>query len=83
MQLYKNSLILRVSMTEKPFVHKSAYANMITNFIFHEDFIKIFKVMHLKGILNIGGKHRRYIILLESIKSEKKYINKKKQVAYH
>ena len=32
--LYKNSLILRVSMTERPFVHKSAYANMITNFIF-------------------------------------------------
>ena len=40
--LYKNSLILRVSMTERPFVHKSAYANMITNFIFHDDFAKIF-----------------------------------------
>ena len=26
--MYKNSLILRVSMTEKPFVHKKAYANM-------------------------------------------------------
>jgi len=44
-------------MTEKPFVHKKAYANMITNFIFHEDFIKIFKkVLYKKGVLNIGGK---------------------------
>ena len=55
--LYKNSLILRVSMTERPFVHKSAYANMITNFIFHDDFIKMFKkIMHKKGVINIGGK---------------------------
>ena len=55
-QMYKNSLILRVSMTEKPFVHKSAYANMITNFIFHEDIIPILKkVIHKRGIINIGG----------------------------
>ncbi len=55
-QMYKNSLILRVSMTEKPFVHKAAYVDMITNFIFHEDFIKIFKkIINKKGILNIGG----------------------------
>jgi len=55
-QMYKNSLILRVSMTEKPFVHKAAYANMITNFIYHEDFIKIFKkIIHKKGTFNIGG----------------------------
>jgi len=56
-QMYKNSLILRVCMTEKPFVHKSAYANMITNFIFHEDLIPIFeKIIMKKGIINIGGK---------------------------
>ena len=55
-QMYKNSLILRVSMTEKPFVHKAAYANMITNFIYHQDFIKIFKkIIHKKGIFNVGG----------------------------
>ena len=30
---------------------------MITNFIFHDDFIKIFeKIITQKGILNIGGK---------------------------
>ena len=56
-QMYKNSLILRVSMTEEPFIHKGAYANMITNFIFHQDFIKIFKkILNKKGVLNIGGK---------------------------
>ena len=32
-QLYKNSLILRVCMTEKPFIHKKAYANVKTNFL--------------------------------------------------
>ena len=55
-KMYKNSLILRISMTEKPFIHKYAYADMKTNFIFHEEFVKIFKkIIHLKGTLNIGG----------------------------
>ena len=56
-QLYNNSLILRVSMTEKPFVHKKAFANVKTNFIYHEDVVSIlFKVLNKKGILNLGGK---------------------------
>ena len=56
-QMYKNSLILRTCMTEKPFVHKSAFANVKTNFIYHDDFIKIFlKILNKKGIINIGGK---------------------------
>ena len=55
-QMYKNSLILRVNMTEKPFVHKKAYANVKSNFIFHEDLVKIFlKIINQKGIFNIGG----------------------------
>ena len=32
-RLYKNSLILRASVTEKPFVHKSAFIDFKTNFI--------------------------------------------------
>ena len=37
-------------------MHKSAYANMITNFIFHEDIIPILKkIIHKRGIINIGG----------------------------
>ena len=56
-QMYKNSLILRACMTEKPFLHKNAYANVRSNFIFHSDFIKIFiKLINKKGIFNIGGK---------------------------
>ena len=56
-QLYKNSLILRVCMTEKPFVHKKAFANVKTSFLYHKDVAEIlFKVLKKKGVLNIGGK---------------------------
>jgi len=55
-QMYKNSLILRVSMTEKPFIHKKAFGNVKLNFIFHDDLAKIFfKVIDKKGIINLGG----------------------------
>ena len=55
-QLYKNSLILRVCMTEKPFVHKTAFTNVKTSFMYHEDVAKIlFKILHKKGIINVGG----------------------------
>ena len=56
-QLYKNSLILRISMTEKPFIHKKAFANVKSSFIYHEDVIEyLFKVINKKGVLNVGGK---------------------------
>ena len=56
-QLYKNSLILRVCMTQKPFVHNKAFANVKTSFIFHEDVVKIlFKLLNKKGVINLGGK---------------------------
>ncbi len=56
-QMYKNSLIIRLCMTEKPFVHKYAFNDLITNFIFHEDVVKLFpKLLKLKGIINVGGK---------------------------
>jgi dTDP-4-dehydrorhamnose reductase len=55
-QMYKNSLILRVCMTEKPFVHKKAYANVKSNFIFQEDVAKlILRLLNKKGLINIGG----------------------------
>ena len=55
-QMYKNSLILRVSMTEKPFIHKKAFANVKLNFLFHEDLAKILvKIIDKKGIINVGG----------------------------
>tara|TARA_B100000378_G_scaffold23396_1_gene18038 strand:+ start:304 stop:1020 length:717 start_codon:yes stop_codon:yes gene_type:complete len=55
-QMYKNSLILRVSMTEKPFIHKKAFANVKMNFMFHEELAKILvKIINKKGIINVGG----------------------------
>ena len=56
-QMYKNSLVLRVCMTEKPFVHKKAFYDFNTNFIFHDEVVKIlFKLINRKGIINLGGK---------------------------
>jgi len=55
-QMYKNSLILRICMTEKPFVHKSAFSDVLTNFIYHEDLVKVFlKLINKKGVINVGG----------------------------
>ncbi len=55
-QMYKNSLILRICMTQKPFLYKHAYTNLKTNFMFHEDLAKVFfKLINKKGIINIGG----------------------------
>ena len=56
-QMYKNSLIIRACMTERPFTHKSAFKDVMSNFIFHDEFAKIFiKIIHKKGIINVGGK---------------------------
>ena len=55
--MYKNSLILRVTMTEKPFTHNTAFINLKTNFMFHEDLVEILpKIINETGIINIGGK---------------------------
>ena len=58
-QMYKNSLILRITMTEKPFAHKRGYTNLFSNYMFHEDLVKILpKIIDKFGIINIGGKSR-------------------------
>jgi len=55
-QMLKDSLILRICMTEKPFLYQYAYTNLKTNFMFHEDLAKVFfKIINKKGIINIGG----------------------------
>jgi len=55
--MYSNSLILRVCMTEEPFVHKKAFSDFITNFIFHKHIAKyLFKLIKKRGIINVGGK---------------------------
>lgn len=58
-QIYKNSLIVRVCMTEKPFIHKKALSDVYLNFIFQEEVAKLIpKIIKHKGILNVGGSVR-------------------------
>ena len=78
--MYKNSLILRITMTEKPFLHKKAFSNLISNYMFHEDLVKILpKIINKKGILNIGGKTQSVYDFAKSINSKVKKIKAKKR----
>ena len=44
-------------MTEKPFLHNTAFTNLKSNFMFHEDLVEILpKIINETGIINIGGK---------------------------
>ena len=55
--MYINSLILRITMIEKPFPYKKAFYDLKSNFMFHEDLVKILpKIINQHGILNVGGK---------------------------
>ena len=74
-QLYKNSLIVRVCMTEKPFIHKEAFTNIKTSFVYHDEVAKIlFKLINKKGIINIGGKSQT---IYNFVKKDQKNIKKK------
>lgn len=58
-QMYKNSLTLRITMTEKPFAYQKAYTNVYSNYMFHEDMVEILpKLINKFGIINVGGKSR-------------------------
>jgi dTDP-4-dehydrorhamnose reductase len=95
--MYKNSLILRITMCEKPFLHKYAFNDIKTNFIFHEEVVKIIpKILNKKGIINVGGKIQSVYSFAKKYnknvkkKSGKKYfplnpsmnINKLKNIIY-
>ncbi len=74
-QMYKNSLIIRACMTEKPFIHKYAFSNVKSNFIFHDQFAKIFlKLIKKKGVINVGGKTQT---IFKFAKSYNKKVRKK------
>tara|TARA_B100001109_G_C18643073_1_gene371529 strand:- start:64 stop:675 length:612 start_codon:yes stop_codon:yes gene_type:complete len=78
-RMYKNSLVVRASMTEKPFIHSKAFSDFITNFIYHEDFVKLlFKVINKKGIINIGGKSQSVYSFAKSKNLNIKKISAKK-----
>ena len=74
--MYKNSLILRITMMENPYPYKKAYTNLISNFIYHEDLVKILPhIITKKGIINIGGKKQS---VYDFVKKTKKNIKKNK-----
>ena len=74
-QMYENSLIIRLCMTEKPFIHKKAYANVKLNFIFQDEAAKlILKIIHKKGLINLGGASKTVY------EFAKKYNNKIKKI---
>lgn len=77
--LYKNSLILRISATEKPFIHKAAFYDFKTNFIFHEDLVEnILKIINQKGIINIGGRSQSVYKFAKNYNHKIKKISAKK-----
>jgi len=80
-QLYKNSLILRLCMTEKPFVHKAAFYDVKNSFMYHDEVAKILlKLLNIKGILNVGGKSQSVynFAKIENTKIKKIFFKKKK-----
>ena len=81
--MYKNSLILRLTMTEKPFLHKKAYSNLKSNFMFHEDLVKILpKIINQKGILNVGGKSQSVYSFAKKYNSKIKKIKSKQNSGF-
>ena len=79
-QMYKNSLILRICMTEKPFVHKKAFSNVKLNFIFHEELANMLvKILNKKGVINIGGPTKTVYNFAKKYNPKiKKIMNRKK-----
>ncbi len=79
--MYKNSLILRITMTEKPFLHKKAFSNLKTNYMFHEDLVKILpEIIDQKGIINVGGKSQSVYSFAKSYDKNIKKIKLKKNL---
>ena len=82
-QLYKNSLILRLCMTEKPFVHKAAFYDVKNSFMYHDEVAKILlKLLDKKGILNVGGKSQSIynFAKIENPKVKKIFLKKNKKI---
>ena len=72
--MYKNSLIIRIMMCEKPFIHKKAFYDIETNFMYQEDVAKIIpKIIDKFGIINVGGKSQS---VYNFAKSSNKFIKK-------
>ena len=70
--LYKNSLILRLCMTDYPFTHKRAIQGAKSSFIFNKSVSSLIPfLLDEYGVLNIGGEER------DIFDFSKKFFNKK------
>ena len=78
-KMYDNSLILRIMMCEKPFIHKSAFYDIKTNFIFQEDVARMIpKLLNKKGIINVGGKTQSVYTFAKKYNNNIKKVSGKK-----
>ena len=76
-RMLSDSLILRITMTEKPFIYNKAYSNLKSNFMFHENLVQILpKLINKKGIINVGGPSQSVYNFA------KKYNKKVKKILY-
>ena len=68
-------------MTERPFIHSKAFANVKTSFAYHDEIASIlFKIIDKKGVINLGGKSQSiYNFAIKDNKYVKKIYLKKKQ----
>jgi len=77
--MYKNSLILRITMIEKPFPYNKAFFDLKSNFMFHEDLVQLLpKIINQKGILNIGGRPQSIYSFAKKYNKKIKKISAKK-----
>ena len=83
--MYKKSLVLRIQMTEKPFAYKKAFTNVFSNYMFHEELVKILpKLIKKFGIINVGGKSRSsYDFAKLHNKKTLKIKNTNKKIYFH
>jgi dTDP-4-dehydrorhamnose reductase len=78
-QMYNNSLILRIIMSERPFMYSQAYSDIRANFLYHDEVIKIIpKIINLNGIYNLGGKIQSIYEFAKKTRNDVKKISAKK-----
>jgi dTDP-4-dehydrorhamnose reductase len=70
--MYKKSLILRICMTDFPFIHKKAIQGAYSSFIYNKTVAKIIPyLLEEKGVLNVGGKKREIFEFAKNFSNKK------------
>ena len=80
MQIYKNTLTLRICMNDDFFPHKSAFTNYLTSFLKKTEAARItLKLLDKKGVINIGGEKQSAYNYAKNLNSKVKKIKLKKK----